>query len=133
MDHQTSPAEIREFVAVADRDLADCEQPGLSADRRHNIAYNAAQQLAKAALPAAGYRAAREAHHYGVVQSLAHTVGADPRVVRRLDTARKKRHRAEYDSAGAISDAEAAQARELATELHRQVRAWLEKEHSQLL
>ena len=54
-------------------------------------------------------------------------------MVRRLDTARKKRHRAEYDSAGAISDAEAAQARELATELHRQVRACLEKEHSQLL
>ena len=60
-------AEIRELFAVADRDLADCEHPGLSADRRRNISYNAAQQLAKAALAAAGYRAAREAHHYRVV------------------------------------------------------------------
>ena len=61
-EHQTSPQEIANLLAVADRDLADCRTPGLSADWRLNIAYNAALQAATAGLYASGYRAAREMH-----------------------------------------------------------------------
>jgi hypothetical protein len=68
-EHQTSKQEIADLLAVADRDLTDCQVAGLSPDRRLNISYNAALQVAAAALAAAGYRASREAHHYRVIQS----------------------------------------------------------------
>ena len=63
-DHKTSPQEISDLLSVADRDLSDCESPGLSPDWQLSIAYNAALQTATAALAACGYRAGRDAHHY---------------------------------------------------------------------
>ncbi|KPK80204.1 MAG: hypothetical protein AMJ81_12350, partial [Phycisphaerae bacterium SM23_33] len=74
--HQSSAREVVELLALADRDLRDCQAAGLSADWKFNIAYNALLQAATAAL-AAGYRASRESHHYRVLQSLALTVGLD--------------------------------------------------------
>jgi hypothetical protein len=71
----TSPQEISDLFAVADRDLEDCRTSGLSADWQMNIAYNASLQLATVALAASGYRASRDAHHYRVIQSLAYTNG----------------------------------------------------------
>jgi hypothetical protein len=68
-EHKPSRQEIRDLLGVADRDLADCSTPGLSADWRLNIAYNAGLQLATAVLAAAGYRATRNSHHYRVIQS----------------------------------------------------------------
>ena len=68
IEHRTSPQEIGDLLAVADRDLHDCRSGGLSADWRLNIAYNAALQAATAALAAAGYRPAREMHHFRVIQ-----------------------------------------------------------------
>ena len=66
--HKTTPQEIKDLLTVADRDLTDCQVSGLSSEWRLNIAYNAALQSATAALAASGYRAAREAHHYRVIQ-----------------------------------------------------------------
>ncbi len=40
--HQTSASEVRDLLAVVNRDLADSEAEGLSPDWRMNIAYNAA-------------------------------------------------------------------------------------------
>jgi hypothetical protein len=40
--HRTSRQEIGDLLGVVERDLADCRTPGLSADWRLNIAYNAA-------------------------------------------------------------------------------------------
>ncbi len=82
--HQTSPNEVRELLQVVERDLADSAAEGLSADWRMNIAYNAALQAATVALSAAGYRAARDSHHYRVIQSLKETVGIEPSVTARL-------------------------------------------------
>ncbi len=76
-------------VSTAHRDSKDSRTPGLSADWRQNIAYNAELQLATAALVAAGYRASRQMHHYRVIHSLAHTIGADAKLIGRLDQFRK--------------------------------------------
>ncbi|HEY3125274.1 MAG TPA: hypothetical protein VGK70_14585 [Thermoanaerobaculia bacterium] len=57
LSHRTSPREIGDLLGIVDRDLADSQASGLSADWRLNIAYNAALQAATAALPASGYRA----------------------------------------------------------------------------
>jgi hypothetical protein len=71
--HTTSPEEIANLLALSDRDLAACQVKQLPADWRFAIAYNAGLQAATAALAAAGYRAARDNHHYRVIQSLEFT------------------------------------------------------------
>jgi len=125
VEHKTSREETANLLAVADRDLADCRTPGLSADWRLNIAYNAALQAATAALAAAGYRAPREAHHYRVVQSLAYTIGADSKTIVEFDKFRKKRNIAEYERAGLVSDQEAEEMIALAKRLRKTVEEWL--------
>lgn len=131
--HSTSAHEIRDLLAVVDRDLADSAVDTLSADWRMNIAYNAALQAAAAALAAAGYRASRDAHHYRVIQSLRQTIGADAATVLTFDTFRKKRNTAGYDRAGLVSDADADAMRALAQRLRADVVAWLSEHHGELL
>ena len=133
VEHRTSPQEIAGLLALSDRDLADCDSPGLSADWRLNIAYNAALQAAAAALAASGYRASREMHHYRVVQSLAFTVQADTTVIDQLDRFRKKRHLAAYERAGLTSDLEADEMVTLAAELRQSVQEWLRANRPDLL
>jgi hypothetical protein len=132
-EHVTSSQEIVDLLGVCDRDLNDCRVQGLSADWQFSIAYNAALQAATAALAAAGYRAARESHHFRVLQSLAHTVGADAGLVRRLDLFRKKRNIGGYEAAGRISDAEATSMVELATELRARVESHIRRTRPELL
>jgi hypothetical protein len=132
-EHVTSPEEVRDLLGVCDRDLGDCRTPGLSADWRFSIAYNAALSAATAALAVAGYRAARESHHYRVIQSLVHTVAVEPAVVRRLDACRKKRNVGGYEAAGQVSDHEAAEAATLAADLRGRVEAWIRQTRPELL
>ncbi len=102
-EHRTSLQEIISLLEVADRDLSDCKTSGLSPDWQLSIAYNAALQTATAALAASGYRAVRDAHHYRVIQSLAHTIKADASLIALFDQFRKKRNISGYDHAGMIS------------------------------
>jgi HEPN domain-containing protein len=133
IEHQTSPQEIADLLGMADRDLAQCRTPNLSPDWQLNIAYNVALQAATAALAAAGYRAAREAHHYRVIQSLAHTIKADPVLIAQLDTFRKKRNISGYERAGAVSEQEAKEMFALAKNLRNEVEKWLRSNHPELL
>jgi len=131
--HRTSPQEISDLLAVADRDMKDSQTPGLSSDWRLNIAYNAALQTATAALAACGYRAARDAHHYRIIQSLAYTIGASPGLVTQFDQFRKKRNIGAYDRAGATSDQEASEMILLAQRLRNEIEDWLRINHPSLL
>jgi len=133
IEHQTSRQEISDLLSMADRDLAQCRTPHLSPDWQLNIAYNAALQAATAALAAAGYRAATGAHHYRVIQSLAHTIEADPGLVIQLDKFRKKRNITEYEQAGAVSEQEAKEMLALAKNLRDKVEKWLCSNHPELL
>lgn len=133
VEHKTSPKEIADLFGVADRDLKDCRTAELSADWRLNIAYNAALQLATAALAASGYRAVREAHHYRTIQSLAHTIGADSSVVIQFDLFRKKRNISDYERAGAVSDQEAKEMESFARKLRADVEKWLHAKHPDIL
>ncbi len=131
--HQTSSQEIKNLLGIADRDLETFQVTGLSTDWKLNIAYNAALQLARAALAAAGYRAERSAHHYRVIQSLAFTISLDSDSVALLDTFRKKRNISDYELAGVISDSEAEEIFQLATELRVQVGKWLQENYPHLI
>jgi exopolyphosphatase/pppGpp-phosphohydrolase len=133
VEHRTSPQEIADLLGVADRDLRDCTAAALSEDWQLAIAYNAALQCAAAALAACGYRASREAHHYRVIQSLAHTLGAEAAMVAQLDAFRKKRNVADYDRAGTVSKTEAREMMTLARNLRKSVEEWLRRNHPGLL
>lgn len=133
VEHKTSPAEIAELLAITDRDLADCRVRGLSPDWKLNIAYNAALQASTAALAACGYRAAREAHHFRVIQSLALTIGMDAGLVRQFDLFRKKRNIGGYERAGTISDQEANEMTALAERVRQEVMEWLKSSHPEFL
>lgn len=131
--HQPSRQEIADLFGVADRDLAACQTAGLVADWRLNIAYNAALQLATAALAAAGYEAGRVGHHYRTIQSLALTLQLDAGTVAEFDDFRKLRNTSDYERAGAISDAEADDMLALARRLRTAVETWIRTNHPSLV
>ena len=131
--HQTSRQEVLDLLSMADRDLAQCRTAHLSPDWQLNIAYSAALQAATAALSAAGYRAARDSHHYRVIQSLAYTIKADERLITQLDKFRKKRNISDYERAGAVSEQEAKEMFALAENLRNEVEKWLRSNYPELL
>ena len=132
-EHETSRWEIADLLGVVARDLADCQSSGLSPDWKLSIASNAVLQPATAALAAAGYRATRDAHHYRVIQSLAHTLRMDASLIAQFDQFRKKRNIGGYDRAGAVSAQEAEEMRVLAHRLRDDVQAWLRDNHPHLM
>lgn len=105
--HKTSPEEISDLLALAERDLGECQTIGLGPDWRLAIAYNSALKSAAAALAAAGFRAARDGNHYRTIQSLAYTIGADGELIAKLDAFRKKRNISDYERSGSVSAQEA--------------------------
>lgn len=132
--HATSTDEIRNILAVADRSLQDSGVKGTSPDGRLGFAYNAALEFARAALAAEGYKPNKGTdHHVRVIESLAHTVGWDAKRINRLDGFRKARNVSSYERAGDVTEAQVAEAIELARALGTDVRAWLAKQHSELL
>ena len=132
-DHKTSPQEIEDLLAVAERDLKDSSAASLSPDWQLAIACNAALQAATAALYASGYRAGREAHHYRIIQSLAHTIQAKQNLINQLDKFRKKRNIGGYEAAGRISKQEADEMKKLAKDLYDQIITWLHQNHANLM
>ena len=132
IEHETDAQEIAGLLSVINRDLNDCQSPGLSADWRLAIAYNAALQVALAGLAAEGYRVAREAHHFRAIQSLAFTLGCDSAFIVQLDAFRKNRNISDYERAGSTSNQEAEEMFDLAKKLRDELTNWLPTEHPEL-
>ncbi len=132
-EHETTRQEIADLLSVIDRDLSDCQSPGLSADWQLSIAYNAALQVAVAGLAAEGCRVARESHHFRAIQSLAFTLGSNAPLIAQLEAFRKKRNISDYERAGAISAQEAREMIDLAKRLRDELVEWLRRAHSDLL
>lgn len=131
--HRPTRNEIGNLLKLTVRDLKSCRAKGLSADWRLGIAYNAALQAATAALSASGFRTRGGPHHYTTIQSLTHTMGADPGLLRLLHDFRKKRNTIAYKLAGTTTDAEAEEMIALAERLRKDVIAWLREKHPRLL
>jgi hypothetical protein len=131
--HKTSKNEITELLKAVDRDLADSQIKGLSADRRFATAYSAALLVATLALAASGYRAQQEGHHYWSIQSLAFTLELDTKTINQLNTFRRKRNIADYERVGMVSEQEIRKMVALARELRTMVVEWLSKNHPELV
>ena len=131
--HEPSKREIADLLGVADRDLADAQVPGLSADGKFRFAYNAVLQIATAALAAEGYRSAREAHHYRTLQSLAFTMKTEESLIILIDESRKKRNIAGYERSGTVSDSEVEEVTALAIGLRKDFNVWIKAHHADLI
>ncbi len=131
--HETSAEEIAELLAIAERDIQQSQIPALGPEWRLSIAYNAALQLAVAALAAEGFQAERRNKHSRTIECLEFTVGLDKREVDLFDRYRRKRHTNVYDQVGAVSDQEANEMIEFAKRLEPVVRQWLAEAHPDLL
>ncbi|MGB9625375.1 MAG: hypothetical protein ACPMAQ_10985, partial [Phycisphaerae bacterium] len=79
-----------------------------------------------------GLPAAKEAHHYRVIQSLRYTIGADPAQIAEFDQFRKKRNIGGYKRAGTVSDREAEEMIGFAARLREDVGRWLRANHPEL-
>lgn len=131
--HVPRAAAIANLFAVVARDLHDCRAKGISDDWKFNIAYNAALQLANAALNAAGYEVAKgESGHHRAIHSREFTIGATGKKVTQLDGFRKKRGQSVYDSAGIVSASEVKEMIELAVSLLNRVSSWISTHHPEL-
>jgi len=126
--------QIARLLAAAERNIADAQTPGLSAENRFDMAYKAIMQLAMLALNANGYRTltSKPGHHQTAIQTLPLTLGLPPATVIVLDALRKQRNLADY-SGDLIPDATAAECLASARELLAHVRAWLQTHRPELL
>ena len=118
--HHPSEQELRGLLAIVARDRKDAVVDELSDDARLGLLYNAGLKLADAALRLAGYRAARDGHHYRAIAALPLTLGVgfteDAEVLERV---RVLRNKADYESVGFAT---AADIREMTAVVERLVR-----------
>ena len=131
--HTTSAEEIRNLLVMVDRNLKDASG-NISADWKFSIAYNAALTLCNVLLYSEGYRAARESHHYRVIQSLQLTLGSEHRAdIDYLETCRRKRNIIEYEIPGTATEENVRELMDFVVHFKTIVTDWLSKKHPQLL
>jgi hypothetical protein len=129
----TSTAEITDLLAIVQRDLRDARVEAISEDRRFEAAFNAARTAANVALRACGYRTATQlGHHLKTIESLEHTIQADPLLIQKMRVFSKKRNATSYDSAGNISELELQEVIKIAGQLEQSVTKWLRENHPDL-
>ena len=130
----TSRDEIKNLLAIVDRDLKDASVAAVSPDRRFEAAFNAARTAAIVPLRASGYRTTVQVgHHQKTIESLKLTIKAEGKVIQKMRVLSKKRNATSYDAAGNVSNQELELAIKTATELRQDVIRWLEKNQPKLL
>ncbi|HEY4744521.1 MAG TPA: hypothetical protein VIH45_07670 [Desulfuromonadaceae bacterium] len=128
--HTSSPQEISDLLAIADRDIADASTGGISTDWQFGIAYNAALKLCTILLHAEGYRAGQGLQHYRTIQALPLILGSNRyEDANYLDACRVKRNTVEYDRVGATSEGEVAELIGFVVEFRAVVLEWLRANH----
>ncbi len=95
-------------------------------------AYRAVEDLATAALIAAGYGVFTERHHY-ILQTLAFTIHARADLIDRLEMLRTQYERLRHEPDMAVSEQDAKEMMALARELNTTVRAWVRSAHPELI
>jgi hypothetical protein len=131
--HTTSEEEVRNLLGMVERNLKDASE-NISADWKFSIAYNAALTLCNVLLYSEGYGAAREAHHYRVIQSLQLILGSEHRAdVEYLEACRRKRNIIEYEVPGAATEENARELIDFVVHFKSIAMDWLSKKHPQLL
>ncbi len=131
--HRTSRKEISSLLSIVERDLTDARRD-ISSDWRFGIAYNAALKLCRILLSAEGYRPSHELQHYRTLAALPEILGETKKEdAEYLNDCRKKRNIVEYVTVGGTSDSDADELIRFVEGFKDEVRAWLKKNHPELL
>lgn len=131
---QPDAAAVGRLLAAAQRNIADAQLAGLSAENRFDAACKAVMQRSMVALQANGYRTltSKPGHHQTAIQTLTTSVGVAPAQVIVLDALRKQRNQSDY-SGDLIPDAVAAECLASAQALQGHALAWLKAHRPDLL
>ena len=129
----TSKDEITGLLGIVDLRIKDASSTTISDDSRAGLAFNAALSAASAALRASGYRAVGQAHHTRTLECLEYTLGYDAKKIQQLKAVSKKRNNAFYDAPGNVTTQDLQLTLKLANDLRDDVKAWLKKDHPELL
>jgi uncharacterized protein (UPF0332 family) len=134
-EHKTSAEEFASLRAVVKRDLFDAGIESLSADRRFATAYNAALQLSKMALAAAGYRLSKghggHERAFDVVRYIVTTEEIED-LCDYFDTCRRKRNDIDYDFADVVTDTELVEIMDKVSEYRELIERWIKENRSEL-
>jgi hypothetical protein len=133
-NHVTDATEILRLLEAARRNLADAHVKEVSPETRFDVAYKAIMQSSLVALMANGFRpdTNRPGHHMTVLQSLPTTIGLPGERMAVLDALRRKRNLSDYMGED-VDDVSAENCVREAEQLLREVKAWLKKNHSDLI
>ncbi len=132
---ESSREEIAQLFAVYRRHVSDASVPGTSIDGVYSLLFDGGLTLAKIVVRAHGLRVTGSHMSREIALRLCASIlgrSGDP-VMAVLEGGRRKRNRAVYDEVGTISRAEAASLRRAITDFEILVRAWLAREHPDLL
>ena len=131
--HRTSRSEVDDLLRLADRGIADAQVPGVSADGRFMMAYDAALSLAGIPLHCAGFRTDGPRHHQTTFAALPIVMGAEmSEAASYFDACRAKRNTSAYDRGGRTSDSEVEELVGEALAFRERVLAWLRANHPAL-
>ena len=131
--HKTSKIELDELRLAIERNLRDAALPGLSADNRFGLTYEAALLLARMAALCAGYRPKGLGAHETTFLTLELTLGPSAaRMGKYLNKCRRKRNELSYEAAGIATDSEADELTREVTRLRSSVEAWISEKHPPL-
>lgn len=126
--------EVRNLLAIAEREIADASIKQISNDGRFSHAYNAVRALCEIALHASGFAVPKgQRQHERLLESIKFTLGeqwADEADY--FDQCRRMRHKAHYDGTGLASSKDALELLQAAEKLLADVRRWLTVNHPTL-
>ncbi len=133
--HETSKDEITSLRSVVQRDLKDARIEALSADRRFATAYNAALQLSKMVLAAAGYRLSRghggHERAFDVIRYVLLAESVDD-LCDYFDACRRKRNNVDYDLADVVTDTELSEILEKVIQYRELTEGWINEHRPDL-
>jgi SAV_6107-like HEPN len=128
----TSKAELDNLRSIVTRSMKDVTAPGLSADARFIMAYDAARTLSLIVVRAAGYRPRSVGAHYNTFLALETADRSFAALSAYFDACRMKRNDCEYDFAGGVTDTEVDGLLKTVQKFVEDVEAWINARYPSL-
>ncbi|MDP9173159.1 MAG: hypothetical protein M3O30_04740 [Planctomycetota bacterium] len=128
-----SKAELDNLRSIVTRSLKDVAAPGLSADARFIMAYDAARTLSLIIVRASGYRPRSVGGHYNTFLALEAVDPAFAALSAYFDGCRMKRNDCEYDFAGGVTETDANGLLTTVQKFAVDAEAWVQANHPSLV
>jgi ketosteroid isomerase-like protein len=124
--------ELDNLRSIVARSLKDVTAPGLSADARFIVAYDAARTLSLMIVRASGYRPRAAGGHYNTFLALEAADAKFAQLSAYFDGCRIKRNASEYDFAGGVTDTDADGLLQTVRQFAADAEVWIKTNHPSL-